>query len=703
MAGGVAGLFIALSLCAASQQAGEAQNLLRNPSFEALGSTPAAIESWTLVTGRGAAIAVEDAVAGERLLSTGPSGLVRVRQLVAYRQAQPSLLRLSAQVRGKGLVELRLRATALQQRESAHTITVQRASAGWREIAMVAEVPAGMDRLWVELVADGPAEFDAVELVPFLEGVPPAQPETASFVDRSRQLDLALQSKDFLQREQTCIVLACDPEWRELLLEVVHHDGPLVAGELAIVRALARVQDDALLRKLPPALAQPASEEEARTLERVAREYGVLRAYQPLLAPQLTEQAHPTAQDAAMRVLADARDARFFAGMKELYFAAELPRRAAWLKAAASFESVEALEELAAQVRRARGVERELAERAFLQAARSGDQVRMRSWLLEQGLAHRDPFIRRACLVVLGPEFEPVEISAALRLTRDSDVDVLRTLIPILGHHPSQASERALQGFVGHRNSLVAADALRAYWQLRDGDSGVRSFARGVIVGEGQWAVQQAAIELLARDERNLPRQRLRKLAVESPDWHVSRAAAEVLQARGEALPEDAVLAPDQPQTLFVVALDPTSILEGLPSSVGPWLKLRESLAALNADDQLSLAGVPPVRWRPAVFESGSARVEAFDAWFASRASSLGLGSMGGLREALRKACQIDDATELVVVLDADFPDGSLEDWLDLAADFRRWNAHQGLKLRFLTADDGGRISLALREFVAAD
>ena len=61
---------------------------------------------------------------------------------------------------------------------------------------------------------------------------------------------------------------------------------------------------------------------------------------------------------------------------------------------------------------------------------------------------------------------------------------------------------------------------------------------------------------MLARDDRNLPRQGLRKLAVESPDWHVSRAAARVLAARGEAVPEDARTLPEQPQTLVIVAAD---------------------------------------------------------------------------------------------------------------------------------------------------
>ena len=74
---------------------------------------------------------------------------------------------------------------------------------------------------------------------------------------------------------------------------------------------------------------------------------------------------------------------------------------------------------------------------------------------------------------------------------------------------------------------------------------------------------------------------------------------------------------------------------------------------------------------------------------------------MGGLREALRKACAEQDGVELVLAIDADLRDGELEDWLDLAADFRRWNAHQQLKLRVLTAPDGGRLSLALSEFAA--
>lgn len=703
MAGGIAGLFIAWGLCAAAQQPVDATNLLRNPSFEQPGSAGEPIEGWRALSGHWSVIATEDAAEGGRLLSPRRAGFSRMRQVVSYRTAElerPGMI-LRASVRGRGPVELRVRATSLRHPQELRAIRLGQAEASWQELALEFNYPLGADRIWVELVSMGEAEFDAVSLRRHAASASAVATDASSLPPDARALRIldAGKGEDSLEREQLLTDLVCEPGPTELLIEMATLDTYPADVQRAAIRSMARVQSAALLTDLPARLRQPQSLADVATLERVACEYGLLRAYVPLLESQLESSALPAAQDAVMRILAEAGDPRFFAAMKKLYFSAELERRAAWLEAAAEFDSVEALEELAAQLRRARGVERNLAERAFLHAARSGEDLSARAWLLESGLAHRDSFVRRASLIALGPEFEPVEISAALRLTRDSDADVLRTLIPILGAHRSQASERALQGLVGHRNTEVAADAMRAYWALRNGDSGVRSFARGVIVGEGQWAVQQTAIDLLARDDRNLPRQRLRKLAVESPDWRVARAAAETLIARGEAVPEEARIAPDQPQVLIVVALDPAPIVEGMPSSVGPWLQLRERLAAMDAEPQLSLAGLPPARWRAPVFENGSARIEAFDAWFSGRAPTIGLGSLGGLREALRIACRAADATDLIVVLDADFPDGSLEDWFDLATDFRRWNAHQRLSLSFVTAEDGGRISLALREF----
>ena len=604
-------------------------------------------------------------------------------------------------VRGSGPGELRLAARALGKPGVQRTVRLVAPSEGWEPISLVLAVPAGTDRLDVELIASGPFELDQLRLAESSKEQLQAVSAAAEVQSLSDEI---FASAPGLEREQLLVDWAVHPEAHAILLGSGFDQTTAELGaefDRELWRAMGRVQSPQLLKEPPQALVQPRTEADALALERVAREYPLRAVYAKLLAPQLQRGALPAAQDAAMRVLADAGDARFFAAFESVYLGAALERRAALLDAAASIRDTQALETLAKRVRSARGLERELAERAFLHAARSASDLEGRAWLLDTGLAHRDSYVRRASLLALGQELEPVEISAILRLTRDSDPEVLRTLIPVLAAHPSDASSRALQDLVGHRRPEVAADALRGLWAQRSGDSGVRSFARGVIVGEGQWAVQQAAIELLARDERNLPPQRLRQLAVSSADWRVARAATRVLIARGEQAPEGARTAPEQGQTLVVIALDREAIAAGDPTAVAPWLQLREWLTQDALQAKLWLAGVPPQAWRESGFASGAERLTAFDRWFAERPVPVGIGSMGGLREALRKACAEQDGVELVLAIDADLRDGELEDWLDLAADFRRWNAHQQLKLRVLTAPDGGRLSLALSEFAA--
>ena len=722
---GFGGIFVGLFACliCPSQEPDQAPNLLRNPSFEEHRGAQRAPLGWQSVSGSWQSAATEDAPHGEAILLQANDQRSLLRQFLRWTPGSPSLLQLTGSFRATQALELRVRAESVDGRVLQAACLIASIHESWQRESLWLRVPAGTDRLRIELIAEGPVELDQLELSP-TEIAPPqfdallaqlagVAPSKRSRGDALRLLgqanperaipalaELAENSALPTERAQAWACLAelgepgRDQIWTALEQSL----------DSELVLALARERDPQLLVRLPQIMPAPLDAHAAELIEQLAAEYPLDQIFPSLLAPQLDPSAPPVAQDAALNVLADSMDERFFAGLDVVYPRASADRRARWLAASARFNSPTALEELAKYVRSARGVDRDPAERAFLRAARSMDSLQARAWLLDSGLGHRVAFVRRASLIALGPKFEPIEIAAALSLTRDSDPKVLRTLIPILSAHPSGAAGKALQELVSHRSPEVAADALRGYWLLRGGDSVARTLTEGMAINEGHWAVQSAAILLLADEARALPKSRLDDLAVESRDWRVRRAAAQVLRARGLSLPADARTTPEQPATIYVVALPIDRIQQGAAQTVGPWLQLRDRIGlAQDGEDQIWIAALKPKKLTVPLALAPADRVLAFDRWFLQQSIQAGAASLGGLREALLQACRISNAVELILVVDTDLGEGELADWFDLMADLRISNAHQSMKIELLSVDVLGRLDPVLGAYRAPD
>lgn len=720
---GFGGIFVGLIagwLCAA-QEPQTASNLLRNPSFEDHRGAMRAPLDWHSVSGTWQTVATEDATHGEAILLQTEGRRSLLRQIVRWTPGSPELLQLTGSFRATHALELRLRAETIDGRILQRACLISSIHESWQRESLWMQVPAGTDRLRIELIADGPIELDQLELGPSkialpkfdalvaqLNGSAPSQYARGDalrllgLIDAERAIStlakIAADSQLPAERAQAWACLAEMGEPGHARLWAVLDQG--LAAE--VVLALARERDAQLLARLPQVLPAPLDARGATLIEQVAAEYPLDQVFPSLLAPQLDPNAPPIAQDAALHVLADSKDERFFAGLDVIYPRASADRRARWLAASARFDGSTALRELAKYVRTARGVDRDPAERAFLRAARSMRSHDARTWLLEDGLGHRDAFVRRASLISLGPEFEPIEIAAALSLSRDSDPKVLRTLIPILAAHPSNTSSKALQELVSHRSPEVAADALRGYWLLRGGDSVARTLIEGLAISEGHWAVQSAAILLLAAETRALPKSRLNDLAVEPRDWRVRRAAAQVLRTRGLSLPAEARPNPDQAATVYVVALPAARIEQGATHAVGPWLQLRDRIGlAEQGQDLIWSAALKPKKLEVPLVLAPADRVIAFDRWFLQQSGQVGAASLGGLREAIEQACRISNAVELILVIDTDLQEGELADWFDLAADLRLANAHQSMQVRLLGSEAPGRLDLVFSEFLA--
>lgn len=718
---GFGGVFVGLvaTWACSAQEPTTAANLLRNASFEEQRGAQRAPLDWQVVSGIWQTAATEDAPHGGAILLQTEDRRSLMRQFVRWTPGSSAMLQLTGSFRATNGLELRLRAESVDGRVLQRASLIGKVQGAWQRESLWMQVPAGTDRLRIELVAEGPVELDQLELAAASAAIPSfdtlhAQFQGSGSSDRSRGdalrlfnksdasralpalAEIAATSQHPAERAQAWACLAEMGEVGRMRLWAELDRG--MAPE--VVLALARVSDAELLARLPQVLPAPLDAQGARVIEQVAAEYPLDQVFPALLAPQLDPAAPPLAQDAALHVLADSQDERFFAGLDAVYPHASADRRARWLAASARFDGPTALEELAKYVRSARGVDRDPAERAFLRAARSMTSHAARTWLLEDGLRHRDAFVRRASLISLGPEFEPIEIAAALSLSRDSDSMVLRTLVPILAAHPSDASSKALQEMVSHRSPEVAADALRGYWKLRGGDSVARTLAEGLAINEGHWAVQAAAILLLATEPRALPKSRLEDLAVEPSDWRVRRAAASALRARGQRLPSEARPTPDEPVTVYVVVLPALRIEQGAPQAVGPWLQMRDCIGqAQEGQDLVWFAALKPKRLEVPLLLAPADRVLAFDRWFLQQSNQLGAASLGGLREAIVQACRTSNAVELVLVIDSDLPEGEFTDWFDLVADLHQANAHQSMVVRMLAAEAPGRLDLVFGAF----
>jgi hypothetical protein len=693
--------------------------LLRNASFEEQRGAQRAPLDWRAVSGTWQAAATEDAPQGESILVQTDARRALLRQMVRWAPASPAFLQLTGSFRATHPLELRLRAEAVDGRVLQRASLIASIHASWQRESLWLQVPAGTDRVRIELIADGPVELDHLELSVARDAPPAfdallAQLENRAVSSLSRGDALRLLGHSDAERALSALAeIAAKsilPHERAqawaCLSELGEPGRDRIWAELEqglqadLVLALARERSPQLLVRLPQLMPAPLDARAAELIEQLAAEYPLDQIFPSLLEPQLDPNAPPVAQDAALRVLADSMDERFFAGLDAVYPQASADRRARWLAASARFDNPTALEELAKYVRSARGIDRDPAERAFLSAARSMSSLEARTWLLERGLGHRVAFVRRASLIALGPEFEPIEIAAALSLTRDSDPKVLRTLIPILAAHPSDAAGKALQELVSHRIPEVAADALRGYWQLRNSDSVARTLSEGMAINEGHWAVQSAAILLLVDAPRALPKSRLDDLAVEPRDWRVRRAAARVLRARGLSLPVGARPTPEQPATVYVVALPIERIQQGVAQSVGPWLQLRDRIGlAHDGEDQVWFAALRPKKLTVPLALAPADRVLAFDRWFLQQSAQPGAASMGGLREALQQACRISNAVELVLVVDTDLREGELADWFDLMAELRVTNAHQSMQIQLISVDAVGRLDPVFAEY----
>jgi hypothetical protein len=720
---GFGGVFIGLiaSWVCTLQEPAAAPNLLRNPSFEAHRGAQRLPLDWHSVSGTWRTAATEDAPHGEAILLQTESRRSLLRQFVRWTPGSPALLQLTGSFRATQALELRLRAESVDGRVLQRACLISSIHPSWQRESLWMRVPAGTDRLRIELIADGPVELDQLELGSSRTALPQfdallAQLNGSTTATYSRGDALRLLGRADAERAESYLAqIAADsakPSERAQAWACLAELGEPGRDRLwavldqglvpEVVLALARERDPQLLARLPKLMPAPLDARSATLIEQLAAEYPLDQVFPSLLAPQLDPSAPPLAQDAALHVLADSMDERFFAGLDAVYPRASADRRARWLAASARFDGPTALEELAKYVRTARGVDRDPAERAFLRAARSMHSLDARTWLLEHGLSYRDAFVRRASLIALGPEFEPIEIAATLPLTRDSDSKVLRRLIQVLAAHPSEASGKALQELVSHRIPEVAADALRGYWLLRGGDSVARTLAEGLAISEGHWAVQSAAILLLVEQARALPKSRLNDLAVEPRDWRVRRAAAQVLRARGLSLPVKARPTPEQPATVYVVALPVARIEQGARQAVEPWLELRDRIGlAQEGQDLIWFAAVKPKKLAVPLALAPEDRVLAFDRWFLQQSGQAGAASLGGLRAALVQACRISNAVELILVVDTDLREGELADWFDLAADLRLANAHQSMQVRLLGAEAPGRLDLVFGAYLA--
>lgn len=725
--------------------------LLRNPGFEEIegnrlgdADRAAAPADWRLEFDGWRSVVAEDAVDGRRVLASDGARAARLAQVVRWRRGTAGFARLTVHVRGAGAGEVRLVAEDIR---GARLHAVSAALEGgvadaWTPLSLLIRTPGETDRLRVDLVAavGAPIRLDGLRLNPTDPGREPdpaaailgaAEPwraltdalgraaagpararmlRLAPWVDRARggRLLLDAVTDPELSGDRAAALHALPqlgPDWTEELARLVRLTPQSVVRPPGseVVRALARWQDPALLAALPQLFPEPTQGPDPDTLRALARAYPLADIAPILLEPRLRPSVPEAMQDAILQVLAEARDPRFFDALATLAPAATPERRLRWLQACAAFDGAPALDTLAGFVANAPADERAAFELAFLRACRAMESYAARSWHLQTGLRHRDAFVRQASLRVLGPDLQPIEVSAVLRLTRDPDAEVLTELVRLLRNAPSPATEAALLGLIGHHDAEVAADALRAFWEARGGDARVRGIAERVLDGGRHWTVEQTALELLAERGAGLAPARLEALATEHPDWRVRRTAAALGgQTRASADGSTAAAAAPRP-VVVVLAVDPAADARRrargeAATSAQRRLALLDLLGGKACPESyvLLVAGAPDARFPERGLADPAGAPEA-QAWLARTLAGVGDVGPADVGVALRRAVDEGAAGRLWLIADPELPQGDAAAWQELVARYAWWNRHQRLRAeRPLGLDDGpdgGRLS----------
>jgi len=678
-----------------------------------------------------------DAADGARVFAPHSGRWARLGQAVMWRAGAGDFANFIAEVRGPDPVQLRMRAESIRgERLSAVAAHLVAPADEWHTESIWLRVPPGTDRIWVELVAEEgkhcavddlrmlarPAAEYGIELT----GVPLLQLDQAEAwltlvgmlnqdlpASVRRKLLRSLPVVDPAQGGRELLQLIEQPSYANDVqdaLDAISQVGegwvPALrsrvmadAGEsplpietwVTAMQTLARWQDPSLFGIIRGSSQAGTVRIQPEMLMAWSREFPLEVAYAELLSPALDPSVDPSLQDAALRVLADSRDARFFDALGRLYSTTSPERRLAWLRFCSEFDGAPALDTFAGYVATAPAEQRFAFERAFTRACEAMASYGARQWFLERGLVHREPFLRATSLRMLGPKPEPIEISSILRLARDSDPVVLEEVVALLATARSQQCENALLSLVGHYDPRVAADALRSFWAMRRGDQIARSLARRLVDQAGVWSVQLAALELLA-EHAPLGADYLNSLADSHGNWRVRRAAEAALQSQGmprqvgEAVP----LLPEPAEVhvlMMQASQDERARNFGLPGlGARALLQLSDRLGRLGEGETFAIVVAGPSALRfPVEGVADVSQVRQAQLWLQECLKRPGVTSAGDFGRALDRALDVVDADVMHLYLDPSLQLDMLEDWLELPEIFHERNRYHRLPVRCAT------------------
>ncbi len=216
-------------------------------------------------------------------------------------------------------------------------------------------------------------------------------------------------------------------------------------------------------------------------------------------------------------------------------------------------------------------------------------------------LKHADPTVRAAAIVGLGLLKDAVAMPLLQEMLAREDLQPIerRMLFLALARYDTRKVSEALAAWLLEdddeaRREVAEALALAPVWG--------HEVLREAATYEDDLLVRRAAVYGLAHVPEPWARELLAQLREEDPEWLVSNAAGQVL----DALQEPSPLAPVPPRPLHEEAwLLAFAARQGLSIAVGPPAQetLRRALAEGNADEKRralrALVHLPDARWLP--------------------------------------------------------------------------------------------------------
>ncbi|MFT7617248.1 MAG: hypothetical protein ACI97A_000882 [Planctomycetota bacterium] len=337
--------------------------------------------------------------------------------------------------------------------------------------------------------------------------------------------DRILKEGKNVTEQQSCLNAARRilPDWREVL-DCFLKDPTKRSLFSSALFAVAAARDDVSYDRL---VSMYKAERDTNTKQSILRAvlayYFNEQVYALFISPNLAPKSPVGLRRPALQALSRAKDIRFFKFTRLLQKRVEDDfSLSSWVRLSASFDSLEALK-FSISCLDPDG-KRPRTESEFLQIGTRMKSPEVAVWFRNKGCRSPSELIKLATIGHMAKHPAPGDATLLIKLSKDRSAQTATAATEALGGCDEELAAKRLAKLIGHKNPLLAGEALKASFRQSKGDPEVVKSCIAIADSSRSWEMRLVAIELLREKHATAAKKALYKNATH--DEALVRAAA---------------------------------------------------------------------------------------------------------------------------------------------------------------------------------